>query len=132
MKAWHEALLLWLSIARVRQDLRQVPSPQFQREKMTPSSKHDTAARRIARRRNAEYNTGPGPDIVTPKAVIEVETAGTIKDGLRQLQGYRGPVYIAGADNAAVLAALEGTNGTTVGVMDPQGNIMKRSTRKRK
>ena len=99
---------------------------------MSPSSKHDTTARRIARKRGGEYNQGQGPDINTSKSVIEVETAATVKDGLRQLQGFTKPVYIAAADQAAVAAALEATEGTTVGVMDPQGNIKRPSTRKRK
>ena len=56
----------------------------------------------------------------------------TVSDGIRQLQGFREPVYIAGVDDAAVQAALERTKETTVGVMDNQGKIVKRSTRKRR
>ena len=52
--------------------------------------------------------------------------------GLRQLQGYNRPVYIAGADKAATDAALKATEGTTVGVMNSQGKVVKRSTRKSK
>ncbi len=69
--------------------------------------------------------------MTTPTKAIEVETANTAKDGLRQLQGYNKPVYIAGADKAATDAALKATEGTTVGVMNSQGRILKRSTRKR-
>lgn len=54
-----------------------------------------------------------------------------MRDGLRQLQGFRKPVYIAGADAEATQAALDATKGTTVGVMNPQGKILKRSTRRR-
>ena len=96
------------------------------------SSKHDAVATRIANKRRAEYNKGQGPDIVTADAAIEVETAATVKDGLRQLQGFRKPVYIAAADQKALDAALQATDGKTVGVMDEHGKIVRRSTRKRR
>ena len=45
--------------------------------------------------------------MTTSRQVIEVETEGTVSDGLRQLRGFRRPVYIAGADEAATRTALE-------------------------
>jgi hypothetical protein len=48
---------------------------------------------------------------------------------MRQLRGYRKPVYVAGTNKGAVAKALEATKGTTVGVMDNQGNIIRKSTR---
>jgi len=47
------------------------------------------------------------------------------------LRGHRGPSYIAGTNHEAVEKALEVTKGTTVGVMNNQGKVIKRSTRKR-
>jgi len=47
------------------------------------------------------------------------------------LQGHHGPVFIAGTNKAAVEAALEATVGTTIGVMDNHGNVVKPSTRNR-
>ena len=93
-------------------------------------TKHDNTANRIARKKGVEYNRSQGPDVVTPRQVIEVETVDTVRDGFRQLRSFRRPVYIAGADGAATRAALEAARGTTVGVMDQQGNVVKRSTRK--
>ncbi len=95
-------------------------------------TKHDNTANRIARKKGVEYNRGQGPDVATPRQVIEVESVDTVRDGFRQLRGFRRPVYIAGADGAATRAALEAASGTTVGVMDQHGNVVKRSTRKRK
>ncbi len=95
-------------------------------------TEHDNTANRIARKRGVEYNRGQGPDVTTPRQVIEVETVDTVRDGFRQLRGFRRPVYIAGANGAATQAALEAASGTIVGVMDQQGNVVKRSTRKRK
>jgi len=87
---------------------------------------------RIAKKLGTNYNAGQGPDVRAGKAVVEVETEKTARDGLRQLQGFRKPVYIAGADKKATEAALEATEGTTVGVMDPQGRVVKPSSRKRR
>lgn len=94
-------------------------------------SKHDKTAQHIAANKGTSYNKGQGPDIKTPRHVIEVETSETIKDAARQLQGFRGPVYVAGADEAATEAALEHYKDKTIGVMDPSGNILKSSSRKR-
>lgn len=94
------------------------------------SSKHDPTALYLARKFGADYNRGKGADIKTPDMAIEVETAASIKkDGLNQLQGFQKPCYIAAADSDAVEPAMEATDGTTVGVMDPNGNILKKSTR---
>ena len=94
-------------------------------------TKHDRTAERLADKERVDYNRGQGADIQARRRAIEVETANTVSDGLRQLQGYRKPVYIAGADAAATEAALEATKGTTVGVMDEHGKVVKPSTRKR-
>ena len=96
------------------------------------STNHDKTANRLARKKGVEYNRGQGPDVITPRQAIEVETVDTIADGFRQLRGFKKQVYIAGADKLATAKSLEAAKGTTVGVMDPQGNIIKRSTRKRK
>ncbi len=98
---------------------------------MAESKSHKTAANRIAKKYNAEYNTAKGADIKTKNIAIEVETENTVSDGFRQLQGHKKPVYIAGANKSAVEKALEATKGTSVGVMDNTGKIIKRSSRKK-
>ncbi len=98
---------------------------------MSESKSHKTAANKIAKKYNAEYNTGKGADIKTSKIAIEVETENTVSDGFRQLQGHKKPVYIAGANKSTVEKAVEATKGTSVGVMDNTGKIIKRSTRKK-
>ena len=94
-------------------------------------TKHDKTAKLIAAREGVSYNQGPGPDIKTPRQIIEVETADTITEAARQLRGYRGPVYVVGVDAEATKAALEHYSSTTIGVMDASGKILKHSTRKR-
>ena len=90
-------------------------------------SKHDQTAERLAKKESTEYNRGQGADVQGGRRVIEVETKATARDGLRQLQGYQKPVYIAGADEKTTQAALEATKGTTVGVMNDKGRIVKPS-----
>lgn len=96
---------------------------------MASSRSHDTAANKIAKLLGTTYSGGPGVDINTPSMAIEVETPGSIYDGIRQLQGFRKPVYIAGANQEAVKEALKATEGTTIGVMDRNGNILRPSMR---
>jgi hypothetical protein len=98
---------------------------------MPESKSHKTAANRIAKQLNAEYNSTDGADIVTPNIAIEIETESTVMSGIRQLQGHKKPAYIAGANKAAVAKALQVTQDTTIGVMDNQGNIIKESTRRK-
>ena len=94
--------------------------------------KHDEVAKRLAQREGTDYNKGQGADIKGNRRIIEVETAGTVADAGRQLRGHKKPVYVAGADAKATASALERYKGTTIGVMDAKGKIVKPSTRKRK
>ena len=98
---------------------------------MPESRSHKIVANRIAKNFNTEYNDKEGIDINPTNLAIEVETFDTVKDGLRQLKGFRKPVYIAGTNKKVVKKALGLTKNTTVGVMDSQGNIIKKSTRKK-
>ncbi len=95
------------------------------------ATKHDKTAEQIAENKGASYNKGPGPDVKTPRQTIEVETPNTIGDAGRQLQGHRGPVYIAVTDDKDIPKAVERYDGTTIGVMDSSGKVVKPSSRKR-
>ena len=92
-------------------------------------SPHDAAAMRIAEKYGAEFNRGPGPDIVTPAMDIEVETAVTLTDGFRYMERSGRPAYVAGVDDITTKLALLAIHDLTVGVMDQYGNIRRRSTR---
>ena len=94
------------------------------------TTKHDKTAKHLADKEGVDYNRGQGPDVNSCRRAIEVETAETAPDGLRQPQGFRKPGYIAGTDEEATDAAQEATEDTTVGVMDSQGKIVKSSTRR--
>ncbi len=99
---------------------------------MPESRSHKATANRIAKKLDAEYNSQEGADINTARMAVEVEPPDSVSEAKRQLQGYRKPVYIAGTNQEAVEKALETTKGTTIGVMDNQGAIVKKSTRKKK
>lgn len=98
---------------------------------MSEGKSHTAAANKIAQKYNAEYNAEKGVDIVTNKMAVEVETEKTVQSGIQQLQGHKKPAYIAGSNQETVKIALELTKKTTIGVMDKEGNIVKRSTRKK-
>ena len=51
-------------------------------------TKHDDTANRIARQKGVQYNQGQGPDVITARQAIEVETENTVQDVLRQLRGF--------------------------------------------
>ena len=95
------------------------------------ATKHDKTAQQIAENKGASYNKGPGPDVKTPRQTIEVETTNTIDDAGRQLQGHRGPVYVAVTDDKDIPKAVERYDDTTIGVMDSSGEVVKPSSRKR-
>jgi hypothetical protein len=96
---------------------------------MGENRSHKVTANRLAQK----FGTVPqekGIDIKTQNLAIEVESEGKVKEGIGQLRGYKGQVYIAGVNKQTVEEALEATKDTTIGVMDNQGNIIKGSTRK--
>ena len=92
-------------------------------------SKHDDAAKRLANKLRTQYNPGQGPDVQTNAQVTETETVETIGDAARQLRGFKKSVYVQGADAAATKKALEHYSGTTIGVRNEEGKVVKPSTR---
>ncbi len=96
------------------------------------AKQHDDIARRIAKKVGGDYNSVKGPDIVTPQQVIEVGTdPHKVSEEMKQVARYQKPRYVAGPPRF-VQAALEGTEGTGIGVMDDKGKIVKRGRRRGK
>jgi len=98
---------------------------------MSESKQHKETALRIAKKLGTTYNPHAGPDIKGNRGTVEVETPDSVSEGPRQLQGHKGPVYIAGTNDKALKKALKVAQDTTIGVMDNKGKIIKRSTRKK-
>lgn len=93
---------------------------------MTKSA-HDKTAGYLSKKFNIPYQGDEGADL-TGRIVVEVEKdPNKISEAKRQLQGYKNPRYIAGTNDKTVEAALEGTKGTKIGVMDKRGNIIERA-----
>ncbi len=93
---------------------------------MTSGNKaHSTTVNRIVRRYSGRPGLDLRVDVEAPEGIIEVETEATIPRGIRHLKTLRGPVFLAVTNKEALPAALRATDGSRIGVMDPQGNIVK-------
>ena len=90
---------------------------------------HDIVANRIAKERDTYYNPGRGPDIFDYPTVVEVVMAHEVKKCMQYLKPFEGPTYLAGATPLAIERAKKATRGTSIGVMNQFGKILKRSTR---
>jgi hypothetical protein len=97
---------------------------------MPESRSHKQTGQRIAKKIGAEYNSGKGVDVKKKGIAVEVETEQTVGDAGKQLRGHRGKAYVAPTTQKGVEKAKERYKGTTIGVMDKNGKVVKRSTRK--
>ncbi len=88
---------------------------------------HTATANRIAQVYGTNFNAGTGFDIQVDGMVIEVETTATVQEGINRLREADGRVFVALTNKDGVREALRLANGTRVGVMDPQGNIIRES-----
>ena len=93
------------------------------------SKNHDIVANRIAKKFNVFYNAGRGPDIMKYPMVVEVVLSSEVEKGMKYLEDFEGPSYLAGVTSKAIEKARKTTKGTCIGVMDQYGKILKRSTR---
>jgi hypothetical protein len=92
-------------------------------------STHDDIAKKIARKYKTEYNPDKGVDVRPPGKAIEVETdMDTISHGIQQLRGYKDPRYLAVPKKIAP-EVQERVKNTKIGVMDQNGNILRRAKR---
>ena len=88
---------------------------------------HTATANRIALALGATYNAGDGFDIEIDGMVVEVETTATVARGIARLSEATGRVFVALTNKDGVREALRLAQGTRVGVMDPQGKIVRDS-----
>ena len=95
-------------------------------------SKHDQISEKLAKKFDVKYKKHKGIDIVTKSRVIEVETTKNgIYQGINQVKRSSKARYIA-VNNRNIQNALNITKGTGIGVMNEQGKIIKKATRKKK
>ena len=93
-------------------------------------SRHDEISKKLAIKFKTGYKSDKGIDLVLPKRVIEVETkkAG-IHQGISQVQRSNKARYLA-VNKINIKNALEATKNTGIGVMNENGHIVKRASRK--
>ena len=88
---------------------------------------HTATANRIAKRFGTTVSDDGQPDVQTPEVTIEIETSATIRDAVRRLSNTDRPAFVAVTNKEALVDALRYAHGTTVGVMDSRGEIVKQS-----
>lgn len=86
---------------------------------------HTATINRIARRYGVSIPPENRSELQTPHGLVEIETAATVGRRIRLLKKHDGPVYVAVTNKEALSDALRAASGTRIGVMDPQGNIVK-------
>jgi len=97
------------------------------------SEEHERIAKAIARKEGTQYKPETrGPDIVTPRRVIEVGIDPlALAQEARQVQRSSKVRYLAGPPDF-VQQAIKQLQGTGIGVMDGRGHIVRRGTRGRR
>ena len=94
---------------------------------MSPKS-HDQIAEELAKALKTTYNRSKGVDIKKRGIAAEVEpTPQTFTDGIRQLRPYKGRRYLV-TDPTYTNEAAQRVKNTKIGVMKPNGTIIKPAT----
>lgn len=94
---------------------------------MSPKS-HDHIAEELAKALKTTYNRGKGVDIKKRGIAVEIEpTPETFTDGIRQLRPYKGRRYL-GTDISYIDKAVQRVKNTKIGVIKPNGTIVKPAT----
>jgi hypothetical protein len=91
------------------------------------SKAHTATVNRIARRYGVVPVESDAFDIQSPEFIIEVETSASLDAAVEKLKTRATPVYIAVTNMEGVQLALRRTESTQIGVMDPQGNVVRAS-----
>jgi hypothetical protein len=88
---------------------------------------HTATLNRISQRYGVKASTEGSYDIRTDQFIIEVETSASIDDAIERLRGRNEAVYIAVTNKEGVSFAVQKVAGTAIGIMDPQGNVIRPS-----
>jgi hypothetical protein len=86
---------------------------------------HTATMRRIANRYGGTIGQDSRADITAGDMLIEVETAATLTEGVGRLMSQSCRRYIAVTNRESLPEALRQTEGTGIGVMNPQGDIVR-------
>jgi hypothetical protein len=94
-----------------------------------PTKAFTATFNRIARRYDGKTDDASGFDIVTAGMAIQIATTATVADAVQRLLSHRGPAFVAMTNREGVKEAIRAVAGTSIGVMDPQGDVVQPSTR---
>lgn len=86
---------------------------------------HTATMRRIAKRYGGIITQDGKADITAGDMLIEVETVATLAEGIARLLSQSCRRYVAVTNREALPEALRQTAGTGIGVMNPQGEIVR-------
>jgi hypothetical protein len=86
---------------------------------------HTATLRRIATRYGGAIGTDSRADIAAGDLLIEVETAATLTTGIARLKSQSCRRYVAVTNRESLPEALRMSEGTGIGVMNPQGDIVR-------
>jgi hypothetical protein len=92
-----------------------------------PNKAYAATVNRLLRRYGGQFNAESG--VQSAKGLIAVETGATVGRSVRRLLAADGARYLAVTNREVIPDALEAVNGYPIGVMDPQGRVIK-STRR--
>lgn len=96
------------------------------------SRQHKQIANKIAKIKGSEYHSDKGVDVRTATQAIEIEVdLKAFGHAKKQLAGSTRVPYLA-VPKSLVKEALEATSGTRFGVMDENGNVVKRGVKLKK
>lgn len=89
---------------------------------------HTATLNRICRKLGVKPALDGKYDIVTAEIIVEVETSATVADAVERLKDQTLPAYIAVTNKEGIQMAKSLIEGTKLGLMDPQGNIVVEAT----
>lgn len=89
---------------------------------------HTATLNRICRNLGVSPAASGEFDIITNDLIVEVETSATLVDAVERLKSQKLPCYVAVTNKEGIQLAKSTVEGTGVGVMDPQGNVLVEST----
>ena len=95
---------------------------------MAGNKAHTATVHRVAKRYALDTHAEDGrPDLSNENLTVAVETSATLAEGIKALANVEGPVFVAVTNREALADAIRRASRTRVGVMDPQGDIVKQS-----
>ncbi|MDX1945921.1 MAG: hypothetical protein SFU86_11030 [Pirellulaceae bacterium] len=89
---------------------------------------HTATVRRLAARYGASIPLGGLPDLISGEMLIAVETSATLPAGVSRLATLSGRRYVAVTNRESLAEAFRLVEGTGIGVMNPQGDIVREAS----